>query len=634
MLSEKQKGGSMNSLNNTREQWEQWEQREQVNPSNDYGCSQADNKLENNENKLLTKIEVPLDAPPNKAQTPKIKRPCYMTHCDWVEVNGKQLNPGLYFHDENGGTTVDEYICSPLMVIAITSSTDDDDFGKLLRFIDSNGQWHEWAMPMRLLKSNGDELRGELLHQGATFNPKKRPLLIDFLMNAKPKRRVTAANRVGWHGSTYVLPDQVIGQDDVVFQSEIAGESDFSTLGSLEGWQQDIGRLCAGNTALMVSVSAALAGTLLKSLNRQQGGGVHWVGDSSTGKSTVAEISASMWGPPEFIRSWNTTANGCEGIAAQRNDNCLILDEINEASPYEVGKITYMVVNGQGKQRAGCAGNARKIHRWRTITISTGEKTLESIMKEVNQRINSGQAVRLLNIPTNFKYGAFDNLHEFSDGRSLSDHLKTARLNNYGHAGIAFIKKLIDENRKLPDLLNEETKKFLEITTENLEKRAASFFAIIALAGELGIEYGILPWKKGSASNAALIAFKRWQAFQGPAQTEDQKILQAIDSFINRYADSRFSDINGAVLNRAGWYKNVEGKRIFMFTGDGLDEAGGGYDRKRIVESLLRHKLLVDKDDDRFTKKTRINSTTVNLYYVRQKEDEDETGSIEKIVLV
>lgn len=108
---------------------------------------------------------------------------------------------------------------------------------------------------------------------------------------------------------------------------------------------------------------------------RQQGGGIDWVGNSSYGKSTSVEV------------------------AATRNETCLILDEIDEASPHEIGKIAYMLANGQGKQRAGRVGTARKIQRWRIITISTGERTLTSIMNEIGKHPNAGQVYGYLASP-------------------------------------------------------------------------------------------------------------------------------------------------------------------------------------------------------------------------------------------
>lgn len=587
-------------------------------------CSQQYSTSENNENIFTFETENPINSEPIQISKPDIKRPCYQSHVDWIQVEERVLKSGLYYHCEelkNEETVlVDEWVCSPLEVLAITSSTQGSDFGRLLRFLDSNGIWHEWAMPMHMLKSNGDELCGELLHQGLIFDHKHRKKMIHYIMSSKPKRKILAACSVGWYGSTFVLPNQIIGSEDVVFQTEIAGESDFSTLGTLQEWKENIGIYCEDNIPLMMSISANLAGPLLKSLNRQQGGAIHWVGDSSTGKSTAIEIGATVWGSPEFIRSWCTTANGFEGVAAARNDTCIVLDEINEASPHEIGKIVYSIINGQGKQRANRIGGARKIQRWRVMAISSGEKTLESIMKEAGKQVNAGQAVRLLNIPAKFKYGVFNNLHGFKDGRSLADHFKTTRLKYYGHAGPAFVRFLINERRNLNELLDAITNKFIEQAVSNLEKRAASVFAIIGLAGELGIEYKILPWKEGSSLDAAFKAFLHWQDFQGSSQTEDQKILQFITSFIDKYGDSHFSvlpDIDNKIIHdRAGWYKDKDGGRIFMFTATGLQDAVPGYERKRIVDALVSCNWLTENDTGRQTKKTRTSSGLKNLYYV------------------
>ena len=331
-------------------------------------------------------------------------------------------------------------------------------------------------------------------------------------------------------------------------------------------------------------------------------------------------MAASVWGSPEFIRSWSATANGLEGVAATRNETCLILDEIDEASPHEIGKIAYMLVNGQGKQRAGRVGTVRKIQRWRIITISTGERTLTSIMNEIGKRPNAGQLVRLLSIPVTFEHGAFSDLHEFESGRALSDHLKSMRLKHYGHVGPAFIRKLMDDKRDFPALLDMYLQPFNSVTKTNLEKRAAMVFAIITLAGELAIEYGIVPWEQTYVWDAALIAFQRWQTYQGPGQTEDTQILQAISDFIAKHGDSRFSAhherIEDTIYNRAGWYQDKNIGRVYMFLPVALVEAGGGFERSRIVEALKRAKWIVECDAGRATKKARTRGGMNNLYFI------------------
>lgn len=593
------------------------EQREQADHTCTFSRSQPDKENGNSENKIID---------------PFIKRPCFMTHTEQVKSGNKILMPGLYYHsiehgDDGRPTNIDEWLCSPLLVDAISSSTNGGYFGRLLRFTDSNGHWHEWAMPMNMLKSSGDDLLGELLSQGVVFDRKKRSAIMNYIMKVQPEKKITAASKTGWFEDVFVLPNRIIGNGNVIYQSEYTYESDVESNGTLEDWNQQIGRLCAGNIPLMVSVCAALAGPLFKLVNRKQGSGIHWVGDLSIGKSTALEVAASVWGPPDFIRSWSTTANGLEGIAATRNDTCLILDEINEASPQEIGKIVYIIVNGSGKQRAGRNGNARKIQRWRLMALSSGERTLENIMNEAGKKTNAGQIVRLLNVDAIFEHGILSNLHEFNDGQTLADHLKIACQKHYGQLGTAFIDKLISTEVNIIELLNTIAKKLIEPSSTNLEKRAASVFAVIALAGELAINFNLTPWAKDQVYEAILIAFKRWKLLHGIRKTEDYQILEAISDFINKHGDSRFSYTsniteNRPILNRAGWYKNEAGKRIYMFSAAGLQEAGGGFDRGRIVEVLAKHQWLTDTDSDRLTKKTRIGSETKNLYHIYILEQE------------
>ena len=583
----------------------------------------------NNVNNLWNFTPVdPIEQPPDDLIESKINRPKYISHADWFMLEGRKNKPGLYWHGErtnNDGDKIpiDEWISSPISIDGITYTTEGSSYGRLLRFIDSNGKWHEWAMPMYLLKGSGEELRGELLDQGLVFNIKKRSMLLEYIMQDRPNRRITAATNTGWHGESFVLPNRIIGTDDVVFQSEQIGDSDYSSLGTLKGWQDEIAVYCQGNIPLMVSISAALAGALLQRIHRQ-GGGIHWKGDSSSGKSTAVEIAASVWGSPQFVKSWSATANGLEGAAASRNDTCLILDEIDQALPQEVGKISYMLVNGQGKQRAGKIGNACKIQRWRLMTISTGERTLTEIMGEIGKKPNSGQLVRLLSIPATFAYGAFSNLHHFKDGRSFADYLKQARTRHYGHAGAAFIHGIINDKQDFGALISRLEEEFSSKVDTSLEKRAASVFACIALAGELAIGYGILPWCKGDSILAAQVAFDNWLDNQGKSNTEDHQILQAVSDFVDKHGSSRFSskktessEFARVIVNRAGWYEDEENERIYLFTSASLIEAGARFDLKRVVQALDRAGWIVAHDLNRKTKKTRTAEGSKNLYHIK-----------------
>ncbi len=599
------------------------DQREEPNDNKESCTSHELPSVEANGIKVSIETINLIDTPPEVLPKPVIERPSYQVHLDWFEVGHKRLKPGVYWHDLKDGENTDDWICSPLIVEAITSSPNDDEYGRLLRFINSNGRWRSWAMPMRMLKGRGDELLGELLDQGLEIHRKKRADVANYIMLQKPKMRIIAATSIGWHDDAFVLPNTVIGHDNVVFQSEVAGENEFTTSGTLEEWQDNIGKLCEDNPSLILGISTALAGPLLKPLGRQNFG-VHLKGDSSSGKTTIAENSAGIWGGPSFMRSWRSTTNGLEGIATSRNDTCLVLDEIGEVNPHEIGNTVYMLNNGHGKQRSSQEGTAKKIKRWRLPIISTGEKSLAGIMSEIGKVPQTGQEVRMLDIPASFRFGVFNNLHGFASGRHLSDHLKKMRSKYFGQVGPAFIKALMNDKRDHSDFLYQITQELSENVTSNMGGRAAGTFALIGLAGELGIEYGLLPWKPGSAIVEISEIFTRWTE-QGKSSTEDEKILQSVRAFILSHGDSRFSPthvVDSRIHTRAGWYEDNDDRRIYMLTSAALKEASGGFDPPRACRALENAGWIAAKDSDgRFTKRTYIQKMNHRLYHICMKDD-------------
>lgn len=618
----------MNKLNQDAN-CEHSEQSEQTTWDDGSNSAHQNHVNANSSNIIPIEAIKPVDISPTILVETDIKRPCYESHRDWFQISGRKYPLGVYWHGISNKGDVDDFICSPLTVEAVTSNKDCFEFGRLLKFIDTNGTWHEWAMPMRMLKGSGEDLISELLDQGLIFDNKRKNQLINYIMSAKPKNRIIATSTIGWDNNVFVLPTTVIGDDsEIIFQSESTTENDFKTSGSLDEWQRKIGTYCIGNTPLIVSVSAALAGPLLMLLNRQQGGGIHWVGDSSCGKSTCLEVAASVWGSSNFIRSWSATANGIEGIVSTRNDTCILLDEIDEALPNDISKIIYMLANGQGKQRASRAGMAKKIQRWRTIALSTGERTLSSIMNDIQKQPNSGQLVRLLNISADFKFGMFNNLHEISNGRELSDYLKSQRLKYYGTLGPAFIKQLINNKNDAMELYNDIVGEFSNITANKLEERAASTMSLIATAGEQAIQFKILPWPAGSVLEACIEAFGIWKRDSIGVMTETDKILQLLRTFIDKNCDSRFSHINSSTQGektflRAGWYKDLVDGRTYMFLGYALDEAGGKFERNRVIKALKQANWLAEYSTGRNTKRTRVNGILKDLYYIRIPDEND-----------
>lgn len=557
------------------------------------------------------------------------RRPSFSAHDEKFRCDGKLLESGVWFHGIKGDDNYEKFVCSPLHVEAITSS-DDAEFGRLIRFRNSLGVWREWAMPMLLLAGSGEAMRGELLNLGVEIDPEAHRLLNRYLQSQRPERRVIAATSTGWHSakgdssaSLFIMPRKNIGTGDAIFQSETANADDFRQVGTLEGWKAEIGSRCANNPVLMLAVCCALAGPLLHHLQRH-GGGFHLKGDSSTGKTTALAAAASVWGEPEqFVRTWRATANGLEGIASQRNDTLLALDEIGEALPKEIGNTVYCLANGTGKARATRTGAARATRRWRVMVLSSGELSLNRHMQESGQRARAGQEIRLLDVSARRKHGAWEELHGLPDGRAFSDALQKSAATHYGHVGPLFVEKLIEsgEADKLPEMLSALAGRFPSTTGQ--EARAAERFAIVALAGELAVSFGILDVDSGNPTDAMVKLFDTWQEGRGRGQSEDTKVLESIGDFLARHGDSMFSelgDTNTTIRDRAGWWRNSGLSRVWLFTSEGLRRAAPGYEVARIAEALEVAGWLADRSHKERAKKVKVNGRAVWLYHVQEAE--------------
>jgi putative DNA primase/helicase len=558
-------------------------------------------------------------------------RPCYVVLDDWKRTIEGDHRPGVYYCGLTAGKKdsppepFETWVCSPLHIDAVTFDGQSDNFGRLLRFKNTICESREWAMPMELLAGDGTQLRSELLAMGVELDPYiARKQLPHYLQSAHPKRRIQCALQVGWCGDSFVLPDAVIGPRaaDVIFQSGERGHEEHTQAGTLEGWREGIAAKAEGNPLLMLAISASFAGPLLQRCN-SEGGGFHVVGDSSTGKTTLIEAACATWGGPGFKRSWRATANGMEGAAAMFNDCLLALDEISECDPKEVGAIVYALGNGRGKQRASRSGNARGVTRWRCFVMSSGERTIATTMQEGGQRAKAGQAMRLMDIPVAQTYGAWDALHGASSPAAFSDAIKRAAAQQYGKAGRAFLEKLTFDTSDLCAMLEEvkAAPMFATDGTEGQDKRAAARFALIGLAGELATDYGLTGWATGAAGEAAAHGFKLWQSMRGKGNDERRQILQRVSSFIERHGDGRFSDADAAndvqIRERAGWWRDTNGRREYLFNTDGMHEATKGIDFKRALDVLQEAKALttLGTNGER-SKPCRIGRRVVKLYAI------------------
>jgi len=475
------------------------------------------------------------------------------------------LEPG-----RNGEEPRPVRVCDPLHVVALARTTDSVGWSVLLRFADRDGIQREELIPLRILAGDGADAVRQLVDLGLRVEPGRSSLdrLKCYLAAANPTARARLVDTIGWHGDAYVLPDDVIGDTDerCIYSGARVARDLFTPRGSLDSWKKHEAALAVGNPRLMFALSIAFTGPLLMHLGAQSFA-VHWTGDSSIGKSSLLAAAGSVWGEPaKTVRSWRGTDNSMEYTAAQHCDNLLILDELKEVDPKQLGQIVYMLSNEKGKARAHHAGGLREAITWRIAMQSSGEVGLADHMASAGQRAHAGQAVRFIELPADAGHGKgiWESLHHLPSGRELSDQVKAASRRYYGTAGRAFVAKVIEHRPRLratvTQIEDEIFEKHVPVDAGGQLQRVAKTFALVAAAGELAAEWGIVPWKQGEAQRVAglmLCAWKRGRPSTG--NLEDAQILQHVVAVMQRDWQSKFIEWNRITGGRSTGYSWAKG---------------------------------------------------------------------------
>ena len=239
-----------------------------------------------NENNIRTMIVTAADA-----ETPQ----------SFQYGNGRfEIRPKGVFYVESDS---ERFICSPLDVSAQTLDATGNAWGRLLQWKDPAGNQHKWAMPIALLSGDScAEFRAELMSSGLDVSPnkKERNLLAVYVQKFPTDKQARCVERLGWYGGVYVLPTETIGGDKseiVVFQNPHVIEPAFSVSGTKEQWREHVAALAVGNSRLIFAISTAFAGPLLDIVG-MEGGGFHFCGSSSKGKTTAQIAAAAVWGNP------------------------------------------------------------------------------------------------------------------------------------------------------------------------------------------------------------------------------------------------------------------------------------------------------------------------------------------------
>ena len=419
------------------------------------------------------------------------------------------------------------------------------------------GEWACKTIPARLLAGDGREMREILAHEGFVV-PQPLPgrrALAEYIAYTQDCPIIEVADRPGWHGESFALPDGVLSPACCERPVNMDMENRLHFLGvagTFEAWK-GLAELAAQSSRATFVICVALAAPLLRLLD-MKGGGFHLFGDGTRGKTTAQIVAGSVWGgggQDGFVRSWRTTDNGAEALTADHNDLLLPLDEMTLASPELVFSVIYMLVNGHTKNRAKVDGLLAEGKQSRVLALSSGENPVSRQLAQARggARMTGGIAVRMVDIPIEVEPGvSFEGHAPFASEREFADRMTDLAKANYGHAGRAFIREILRDQ----DAVRTEAEQHVDRMKEHLLEpnddpqieRVLARFGVVTAAGCIAANRGILPISQGQVTNAIATIFRAWKEHRGGGESEERRnALRHLKYFFEAHGSSRFEEV-------------------------------------------------------------------------------------------
>jgi putative DNA primase/helicase len=190
--------------------------------------------------------------------------------------------------------------------------------------------------------------------------------------------------------------------------------------------------------------------------------------------------------------------------------------------------------------------------------------------------------------------------------------------------------RLLIERRVAGDAVRKKVDEFvadaLKGVTDNQGQaaRVAKRFGLVAIAGELAVEFGLVDWPRGKATEDARALFTQWQDRRGgggPAEVE--QIIAQGRLFLELHGGSRFDDVTTPdpdrrpVTNRAG-YRNGAGahQRWLVLPEVWRSEIFNGFDPIEAANALSSRGMLEKGEGRHYAKMVRLPGSPPQRFYV------------------
>jgi hypothetical protein len=306
--------------------------------------------------------------------------------------------------------------------------------------------------------SDPAEIRKELARRDVLLDRKSTELMVAYIIRSAQelrhrKKAEQMRNQFGWADgdSKFIIGNREIsaqGTQHSPPSSVTQALTDYMhPTGSLEKWAEVFnlyGR--PGLEGAAFAAATAFGAPLLK-FSGQRGAIINLVNThSGTGKTTALHMCNSVWGhPARLCAKKDDTFNSKVFKIGIMCNLPVTFDEMSNTEPKQLSELSYLVTQGEGKDRMRASSNELRVNltSWQTIALCSSNHSFYEKLEFLKDS-PQGEMMRIIEYSLDYS-DAIDT----ETGKQMFDHQLHE---NYGHAGAIYARYIVEKYEEVKQL--------------------------------------------------------------------------------------------------------------------------------------------------------------------------------------
>ena len=367
-------------------------------------------------------------------------------------------NGGVYVRIKQDGETEEKLIYQNDLYVTKRIQDSEEGEGVVMRLHLPKDPLREFTLPLTAVTSR-EEFRKEMAKQGVAV-PRMDEIMTYTVKWINELQATTEAQHArtqfGWTDeecTSFVLGNKEIFADREEDNPPSKATRDlfyaFEPRGTLDKWKELVEFYNRDKFELHQYIVATSFGSPLMALTPVACSGLHLLStDSGVGKTTAMFVAAGVWGKPEELVIAESDTVASRMLRGEVYHNLpLYIDELTNAAPKDLSNMIYQLSGGKQRNRMAGGANLERSRGepWSLLAVTTGNV---SVIEKVStaKAMPKAEAQRMMEHKVK-------KLFDDTASKELTDNHVANAITVYGHAGIIYIKYVLNNLDKVKELL-------------------------------------------------------------------------------------------------------------------------------------------------------------------------------------